>query len=179
MISFSEVSRLKEFEQIYNEYHKRVFSFLYKVCKNYSLAEELTQETFYQAFKSYGKFKGNSDLFTWLASIAKHTYFKYLKKNRLGIEALDLDAVGSIYISDSSDLPELAYEKQDMIACLRRKIKEMPQKYSDVVILRIYADMSFKQVADALGISEGSAKVIFLRAKKMLAEELKDEMQLR
>ena len=170
---------MQSMDEIYQTYARTVYKFLLSKTHNEDIAEELTQETFYQAFKSYGKFKGNSDLFTWLASIAKHTYFKYLKKNRLGIEALDLDAVGSIYISDSSDLPELAYEKQDMIACLRRKIKEMPQKYSDVVILRIYADMSFKQVADALGISEGSAKVIFLRAKKMLAEELKDEMQLR
>jgi beta-galactosidase/beta-glucuronidase len=55
---------------------------------------------------------------------------------------------------------------------------KIPAKYRDVVMLRIYADMPFSQVAAALDISESSAKVIYFRAKKMLMEELKDEFAM-
>ena len=61
---------------------------------------------------------------------------------------------------------------------VRRIINGIPEKYRDVVMLRIYGEMSFNQVAQALNISENSAKVIFFRAKKMLMEEIKNEFGL-
>ena len=54
-------------------------------------------------------------------------------------------------------------------------VKEIPKKYRDVVLLRIYAELPFSQIALALKISENSAKVIFFRAKKKMMEVLKDE----
>ncbi|MGN1085328.1 MAG: RNA polymerase sigma factor, partial [Lachnospiraceae bacterium] len=66
---------MESFEIIYERYQPRIYSFLFKLCKNEQLAEELTQETFYRAFVSFGKYKGNSSMFTWLAAIAKYTYF--------------------------------------------------------------------------------------------------------
>ncbi|NLN49749.1 MAG: sigma-70 family RNA polymerase sigma factor [Clostridiales bacterium] len=61
---------------------------------------------------------------------------------------------------------------------IKEKINEIPEKYKNVVILRIYADMPFSQIAETLGISEGSAKVIFFRAKKMLMKELEDYVNM-
>ena len=66
---------MKEFEQIYKEYFPRVYSFLYGMCGNASLAEELTQESFYQAFVSFHRYNGSCELFTWLDAIANNSYF--------------------------------------------------------------------------------------------------------
>ena len=71
-----------EFERIYNEYSSGICGFLYKLCGSASLAEELTQETFYQAWKSLHRYNGSCELFTWLAAIAKNTYFKNLRKHK-------------------------------------------------------------------------------------------------
>ena len=61
-------------------YYNRVYLFLYKLCGSKELTEDLTQETFYQTFLSLHRYKGSSDMFTYIASIAKHMYFKHLKK---------------------------------------------------------------------------------------------------
>ena len=73
---------MSDFEEIYVQYQGKIYSFLHKLSGDVQLAEELTQETFYRAFVSFGKYKGNSSMFTWLAAIAKYTYFGYLKKER-------------------------------------------------------------------------------------------------
>ncbi len=169
---------MKEFEEIYREFSPRIFSFLYKLCKDYSLAEELTQETFLQAFKSFYKFKGRCGIATWLTAIAKHTFYHYLRKNRLGADAISIEHLTDTYCSNTLGDPENELKKKMVGEAIRKMVNRIPEKYRDVVILRIYGEMPFSQVAEALGITESSAKVIFFRAKKMLMEEIKSEFEL-
>lgn len=163
------------FEEIYRDYFQRVYAFLFKMTANPDLAEELTQETFYQAFVSFHRFEGKCDIFTWLASIAKHTYYKFLKKNKLGFDTLDITELESYCLDDDSANPQTAVQNKNMRETVSRFVGDLPEKYRDVVLLRIYADMPFSQIAASLKITENSAKVIFFRAKKMLSEDLKDE----
>ena len=71
-----------EFEQIYNEYYKEVYCFVLAMNSNDDIAEEITQETFYKAFRGIRNFQGNCSLKTWLCQIAKNTYRSYLKKQK-------------------------------------------------------------------------------------------------
>ena len=165
---------MKEFEAIYNEYFKRVYAFLARMCPDPFLCEEMTQETFYQAFISFHRYDGSCEIFTWLAAVAKNTYFKYLRKNRIKTVDIDLVCDGDNGEFDPSDV----IQKKMTGEAVKRAVSKLPQKYRDVVILRIYAELSFADIGKSLGISENSAKVIFFRAKKMLKEALKDEYQL-
>lgn len=169
---------MDKFEIIYRQHYKSVYSFLCRLCGDHHLAEELTQETFYQAFSGFHRFKGKCGVFTWLAAIAKHVYYKYLRDNKLGAEAISLDLVSEVYCAGLEDSPEDELMKKTVSAALRRIVNDIPQKYRDVVILRIYGDLPFSQVALALGITESSAKVLFFRAKKMLMEELQNEFDM-
>ena len=152
---------MKTFESLYRDYYQKVYAFLNRMCADGDLAEDLTQETFLQAYKSLYKFRGECEVFTWLAAIGKHTYFKYLKKKRLHLDAANLDLVAQNYLKGDVS-PE----------------EDIPKKYRDVVVLRVYAELPFSQVAQILRISENSAKVIYFRAKKMLMEVLKDELEM-
>lgn len=169
---------MKEFEQLYREYYPRIFSFIYKLCRDFSLSEELTQETFLQAFKGFHKFRGNCEVFTWLAAIAKNLFYKHLRKNKLGLDAISLDYLTDTYCENTLGDPENELKKKVVAEAIRSIVNGIPEKYRDVVILRIYGEMSFLQVSQALNISESSAKVIFFRAKKMLMEEIKNEFGL-
>ena len=71
---------MTDFEKLFIDNRDFIFKYLMKLTRDSSLAEELTQETFYQAFVSFHRFEGRCEIFTWLASIAKHTYYKYLRK---------------------------------------------------------------------------------------------------
>ena len=166
------------YSKVYNENYKRVFSFIYKMCRDYHTAEELTQETFYQAYKSIHRFSGRSDISTWLIAIAKHTYFKYLKKNRMAPEFVDIELVADTLFDRAADNPEDTVQRQSAADAVRKIIRKMPEKYRDVVILRVYADLPFSQIGQALRISENSAKVLFFRAKNMMMEELEHASEL-
>jgi RNA polymerase sigma-70 factor (ECF subfamily) len=74
--------------------------------------------------------------------------------------------------------PEEAVIKETVTNALRRIIGSIPQKYRDVVILRVYGELPFSQVAKVLGITESSAKVLYFRDKKMLMEELHNEFDM-
>lgn len=166
------------FEKIYRENFSRVFAFLFKMTRDTDLSEELTQETFYQAFMSFHRFEGKCDIFTWLASIAKHSYYKYLRKNRISGNPFDFTELEKYFTSkgEVGDNPADAVQKRAMRENVAKSVLQLPEKYRDVVLLRIYADMAFSEIAAALNITENSAKVIFFRAKKKLSEDLEDEI---
>lgn len=168
---------LEKIEVIYRENYARIYAFLHRLCGEAPLAEDLAQETFYQAFVSLHRFRGGSELFTWLASIAKHLYLKHLRSKKMTLETADLELVVTTYCINEES-PEERLERRDVEEAVRRVIRRIPEKYRDVVMLRIYAELPFAQVARALNITENSAKVIYCRAKKMLAEELRNEYEL-
>lgn len=169
---------MEPFEKIYRDNAGRVHSFLFALCGDALLSEELTQETFFQAFSAFHRFRGQSELFTWLAAIAKHTYYKYLRRNNRGFDTMNIDLMTDAFCRTSDCNPEDTVIRRVVCDSVKRLIRKLPEKYRDVVILRIYAEMSFTQVGEALGINENSAKVIYFRAKKMLTEDLKNELEL-
>lgn len=165
----------EEFEQVYREYYGSINKFILKLCGDSTLAEELTQETFYRTYLSLHRFQGKSSLYTFIVSIAKHTYYKHMKKNKPVMPYEDIDEQAYLPQSHTSGDPLYIYEKKDERYALRRIIDQLPEKYRDVILYRIYAEMTFEQVAKVMDITENSAKVLFHRAKKKLSEELKNE----
>ena len=159
-----------EFEQIYLEYYRRVFVFLYKLCRDTYVAEDLTQETFCQAYRSLNRYNGQCELFTWLCAIAKNMFLKHLQKTRAESMVIDL------YISDLeaplTEEPGYRLFREVEIERVRKALDTIPPKYSEVLILRIYGELSYEEIARQLGISVNSTKVIFHRAKKHIKEVL-------
>ncbi|MGN1451811.1 MAG: RNA polymerase sigma factor [Eubacteriales bacterium] len=163
---------MEVFEQIYRENSAPVYSFLYKLCGDKSEAEELTQETFFRALKSFDKFRGDSTVFTWLIAIAKRTYYAYLKNKKRGLDQIDITEIVDTYCEGGESMEDKVM--RDLVTQRVRELtKKLPEKYRDVVMLRIYADMTFAEIGQTIGITENSAKVIYYRAKNMLKEKLK------
>lgn len=165
------------FETIYQENYHRVHAFLYRLSRDEDLSEELTQETFFRAFRKFRDYRGESAIFTWLASIAKFTYYEYLRKHKLSLDTISLESVVETYCQAEGNLEEQILS-QAVYAGVRELLHTLPQNYRDVIILRIYAELSFRQTADAMGISENSAKVLYYRAKMKLKEKLEYANQL-
>lgn len=159
---------MEDFEKLYKEYYPRVYAFLYKLCRDKEMTEEMTQDTFYELYKSLHKYDGSCKLFTFVASIAKNVYYKHVRKKR--VEYIDIELLSEL--QDSSDTPEEACLRKMRSRQIRNVIDKLPVKYRDVVLLRVYADLTFPDIANALDISTSSAKVIFHRAKKIISEEL-------
>jgi RNA polymerase sigma-70 factor (ECF subfamily) len=164
---------LQSFHQLYTDYHKDVFHFLLKLSGyQHILAEELTQETFYQAITSFVKFKGQCQVKTWLYQIAKNVFYQYLRKKKHSERLFETLTVRH---NESSALsPQEQLENKDMVKAVHDVLNTFDEKTKDIMLYRLYSDLPYLQIATLLKISESSAKVIFFRGKGALQKKLKE-----
>lgn len=163
---------MTEFEELYNMYFKDVYYFTYSLCKDKFIAEDITSEAFLKAIKSIDKFKGNSDIRIWLFQIAKNAYFSYLRKNKKTIPSSDLTQ--SFDEINSSDYTEqLVIRKEDSMR-IHKILHELKEPYKEVFTLRIFGELSFKQIGELFGKSDNWACVTFHRANKKIKDEMRD-----
>ena len=159
---------MAEFEDTYNAYFKDVYLYICSLSGDQHLAEDITAETFIKAMKAIDSFKGNCDIRVWLCQIAKNSYFSYLRKNRKFV--------------DLEKLPERADEHDvaEMIAAAEASMKihevlhNHNEPYKEVFTLRVFGELSFKQIANLFGKSENWACVTYHRARKKVKERMED-----
>ena len=157
---------MQSMDEIYQKYANTVYRYLFSIIHDSDVAEELTQETFYQAIKSIKRFDGSCHISTWLCAIAKNQLLAYQRKHPKTAELEAYDA-----ISHSAEDDAVAYENR---VDLLRRLHLCPEPYREILYLRIFGDLSFKEIGDILGKSENWARVTFYRGKEKLRKELED-----
>ena len=157
---------MQEFEEIFKDFTPVVFRFLLSLCGDESLAEELTSETFYQAYLHIGKFRGDCKVETWLCQIAKNALYNEQKRRGRMIQGDYLES-----IETDNNFLEIIANKERAIQILKH-VHLLKEPYREVFMLRVIGDLSFKEIADVCGKSESWAKVTFYRAKSKLIENM-------
>lgn len=154
-------------EQIYIEYSQMIYKYLYSMTNNESIAEELMQETFYQAIRCYTKYDASCKITTWLCAIAKNQWRNYCKKHHRE-ETCDFDSV--VQPVASSEAVVLGnINKVELMKALHG-LKE-PQR--EVMYLRLSADLSFREIGEIMGKTENWSRVTYYRGKENLLEEVR------
>ncbi|SFR65444.1 RNA polymerase sigma factor [Anaeromicropila populeti] len=162
----------EEFQMLYEKYFHEIYLFVLKlVSYRTDLAEELTQEAFYQAFISLSRYRGECEIKTWLCQIAKNTCFKYFKKNPIQVST-DTEEFQNSNLGKGGNMPEEYFMKQELIEIVNKSILQLKKKYRDVLVYRLHFDMHFNEIGRIMNISENSAKVIYYRGKEMLKLKL-------
>ena len=153
---------MEDIEKIYRDHAKTVYKFLMSQCHDGALAEELTQETFYQAVRSIDRFDGTCKISVWLCQIAKHMWYRYLQKNKRehcgSEEELDITVA-------SAEEETLAHEGH---LELLKQIHSLSEPAREVVYLRAFGGLSFREIGDVLGKTENWARVTFYRSKERI-----------
>ena len=157
-------------EALYNEYFHDIFLFLRSLSGDASLAEELTQETFFKAMKSADSFRGDCDVRVWLCQIAKNLYLTHCKRqNRFtGEEIPETEADPHVSVEE-----HLADSEQVMR--IHRILHGMKDPQKEVFSLRVFGELSFRQIGDLFGKTESWARVTFHRAKLMIIDALEED----
>lgn len=160
----------KLLEELFSAYYQDVYRYLYSLCHDASLAEDLASEVFVEVVKSVALFRGESDIRTWIFSIARHRWFRYLRKHKQEqtLGALFRDPPGK----DAP--PELQLQDREMAERIRALLKEEPERVRTVVRMRVEG-FAFREIGNAVGISEQSARVIWFRARNKLQKLLLKE----
>lgn len=153
-------------EQAYQEYAGMVYRYLLSLSNDRELAEELTQETFYQAVKNAGRFDNSCKLSTWLCAIAKNQLLAYRRKHPPAASLEDMPA-GSASSSAEKEALTAAGRME-----LLKSLHELGEPAREIMYLRLFGDLSFREIGDVLGKSENWARVNFYRGKERLKKEM-------
>ncbi len=173
---------LPSFEFLLQSYHKRVYNLLYRVVGDRDDAADLTQETFVRAYKAYPRFQGcASAVYPWLCQIAvnagKNKFKELSRRSSHEIGSLDASPDGREYgpaleIGDDSADPMGLVQRQELDLKIQEAIQALPLEYRTVVVLRDMNGLSYKEVADAAGLSVDVVKTRLFRARGMLRRRL-------
>lgn len=161
---------MKELREIYLNYGQDIYRYFYGLSLDPTLSEDLTSDVFLEAVKSLHTFKENSDIKTWLFSIARHIWYHHLrkKKNQPLIIEDCIDFIIDENSSESNISDRALYDRINEI------IKEQPQRTQEIMNMRIQG-FSYYEISIKLGISENSARVIEFRTKNKIKQILKKE----
>ena len=159
---------MQDIEEIYNTYANTIYKYIFCLCNDKYLSEEIVQETFEVAIKNINKFKGECKISTWLCQIAKYIWYNKLKKHKK-ITNISFEKIDN-FVFEESTFEEKIIEKQEKIEMFK-KIQKLDELTRNVVYLRILGDLSYKEIAEIMGKSESWARVTFFRGKEKLKEE--------
>lgn len=154
-----------ELDTIYAQNAEEVYRFLLKMCGDPHLAEDLMQDTFLKAIEKIDTFDNRCKLTSWLCLIAKNTYFDHLRKIRRR-PTTDLD--------DEMSAPSFEEKllRDETAREIRMAVHQLAEPYKEVFMLRVYAELSFKEIALTFGKTEVWGRVTFLRSKDMILKIL-------
>lgn len=153
-------------DNIYQEYADFIFRYLITLTNDSRAAEELTQETFYQAIKSIDNFhdNGKTKFSTWLCSIAKNVWLQELYRGKKREQLTESLSNGKTL---SYNLEEEYFRNEDKINFFKQA-HQLSDKKREILYLRLLGDLSFKEIGSIFGETENWARVTFYRAKQQM-----------
>ena len=152
-------------EKMYDAYYMRVYSFTMTLCGDQNLAEDVTQETFSRAMSKSASFRNESDEVTWLCAIAKNCF--YDEKRRQGKTAPMPEDV-----PDTGKGIEQAAADRDSSFRIHVALHALEEPYREIFELRVFGELSFREIGTIFGKTENWARVSYHRARLKLQERM-------
>ncbi len=152
-----------------------VYAFMLKRTENETDAEDIAIETFAKAFDKIATYNNDYQFNTWLFAIAKNVHIDMLrkKKSTLFIDASTIGDENAHRVADSSLSAEDEIIATQNLSSLLACIKKLKPAYQEVIQLRYFQELSYKEIAEQLDEPLGNVKIKILRAKRLLAEVIK------
>lgn len=165
------------FTFLLDKYWNEVYGFMLKRTENETDAEDITIETFSKAFDKIATYNPEYQFNTWLIAIAKNVHIDMLrkKKSSLFIEISDNDDRQAYNVADSSPSAEDELITEQNLSQLLLYIKELKLHYQEVIQLRYFQEMTYQEISEQLQEPLSNVKIKLLRAKKLLAEIIKNK----
>jgi RNA polymerase sigma-70 factor (ECF subfamily) len=161
-------------ETIVRQHWRKVFNVAYKFVGKHDEAEDLTQDIFLKIFKALGTFDRRANFQTWIISIARNLcidHYRSVRKERETI-AREVDA-GELTPASADASPQLQLEQSDLRLLLRRALDTLPETLRTAVVMRDLHELSYQEIAEQLGLPEGTVKSRINRGRLELARQIK------
>lgn len=157
-------------EELVRRYWHDVWQYAYFLTRREHLAEDIAQDTFIRAFRAIDSFRGQSSVKSWLFRIARNTAFNYSKSAFLRKVTL----VGLFQDNRRAPSAETEYLNASLTDEIWSVVLRLPRSHREIIILHAHYELSYKELADLLRISEGTVKSRLYRARAKLAKQMKE-----
>ncbi|MFS0862094.1 sigma-70 family RNA polymerase sigma factor [Fredinandcohnia sp. 179-A 10B2 NHS] len=154
-------------EDLINKYERQITNFVYTYVKDWSAAQEITQDVFIKAYEKSYTFEGRSNVKTWLFTIAANQskdYLRALERRKKGLKYLFSNMITNV----EKNTPETIFITNESNQTLAESVLALPVIYREVVILFYYEDLPTKEIGDLLQMSSSTVRTRLNRARQML-----------
>jgi RNA polymerase sigma-70 factor (ECF subfamily) len=156
----------KHFEEQISIIYRDLYKFIYSIIKNQNLAEDILQQTLMKAYEKFDTIKDITKFKSWIFTIAKNESLSWIRKYNREIPSEDtyLELLGGY----SEDIPEELLIKHEITEQVKESIKILNLVDQEIMYLRYYYDLNFREIALILNLNENTVKTKHKRAKKKI-----------
>jgi RNA polymerase sigma-70 factor, ECF subfamily len=155
------------FGSLYDAYSPKIYNYIFYRIRDKEVAEDLTSQSFLKALQNFHTYNEKKGTFSaWIYRIARNTLFDHFRTHR---ETTDIEEVFGL--SAPGSIEKDAETNHDMEK-VRELMKELTSEQRDIVIMRIWDGMSYKEIAEVVGKSEANCQMIFSRTVAKLREKM-------
>lgn len=157
-------------EKLYEAFYMKVFSYVMTLTSDRDEAREITQETFFRAISTERAFRGESESYTWLCSIAKNHFIDEKRRGARFTEEAPAEEQADTGKSIEERLTDSEYSIR-----IHRILHAMEEPYKEVFQLRVFGELSFKEIGSIFAKTETWARVTYHRARMMIKERMDEK----
>ena len=163
---------VNDFEKLVTAYEKNVYNIALRMVGDPEDAADMTQETFIKAYRALSGFRGDSKFSSWLYRIASNVCLDFLHSRsrhpQVSLSGADEDDRTAFELPDMSQNPEEQLMKKLSMEAVRRGLGQLPEQQRQILVLRELGGLSYAELAQTLGLEEGTVKSRIFRARKRL-----------
>jgi RNA polymerase sigma-70 factor (ECF subfamily) len=182
LVKHSQAGNTEAFDQLVTRYRTRVFGMIYNMVHNEQDAWDLAQDSFVKAWKSIGRFRGQSSFYTWIYRIIMNVTIDWLRKKQVkgaGVEfddAIQLREINpaSRTVPTADALPHERMEQREIRQRINAAIAQLTPEHRAVILMKEIEDMQYHEIAEALECSIGTVMSRLFYARKKLQNLLRD-----
>lgn len=168
--------------KLVKEYSPRIYNLALRIMRNEEDAEDVLQESFIIMLNKLHTFSGRSSFYTWLYRVATNVALGKLRERKhldkhVSIDEPEFENMKGYQLHHWPDHMEKEFNQEQFQKCLTQAMKELPDNYRTVFVLRDLENLSTADTANILGISEGNVKVRLMRARLYLRDQLAHEIK--
>ena len=168
------------FEYLVDKFRRPIVSFMYRMCHNQAVAEELAQEVFLRVYRSRASYQAEAKFTTWLYRIATNLAVNHARDTRtermapsINLDEPDPETGTTPDVADATPSVEADILRQERLAAIRKHVMGLPERQKMAVLMHKYQGLDYKEIGKVLKLSESATKSLLFRAYETLRERLK------
>jgi RNA polymerase sigma-70 factor (ECF subfamily) len=169
------------YEYLVHKFHRPMIAFMYRMCHNQALAEELAQEVFLRVYRSRKSYAAEAKFTTWLYRIATNLAVNYARDHKVersgkmvSLDEPDEETGTTPDVSDPTLNAEQNILRRERLEAIKKHVMALPEKQRAAVLMHKYQEMDYREIAAVLKLSESATKSLLFRAYEALRERLKE-----